>query len=355
MSRRICSLHPRYVQGTPLFDSLQVSQFANATLTPGMVDLQVNGMSGIDFSSDVLDSSLFFEASRMLALCGVTRFLPTKITSKPSSYRPEFFHLFLKQWNSCNNAQALGWHLEGPFLNPRYAGVHCAEWMGMSFDSLLWKEILDTGVIRLVTVAPEVSQGMALLELCADRGVATAIGHTSPSSSDLERAQKLGCRMVTHLFNAMDPFHHRRSGLVGEVLGKKAWNYSLICDFGHVDEKTIQLACNAHIDGLILISDQTPIVGCSQPFCTFAGNLIQKDKNLTRTDKGITAGSALSLHEHIYCFCKATHVSFDKGIECVTRKPLALIRENVQTCDRDVILWQQEKIVSVWIDGKLIM
>lgn len=325
-------------------------------ITPGLVDLQVNGVSGIDFSSlsfQDLSTLPLEKASLQLASHGVTRFLATKISSPLKSYSPEMFVEFLSRWNQNLYSQCIGWHLEGPYLNSLRAGAHTRNWLEKPFDQGLFREIFETGAVKLVTLAPEIDQGKRMLHLASEYGIATSLGHTEGNESDMQYARSHGASLVTHLYNGMPPFHHRQSGLIGLILGKKIVPYTIISDLVHVDEGALCVAYNAASENLVLASDLAPLAAYQGVSCRFGTQNIYRKRERACTKEGVLAGSLSFLDQQMALFMKATHAPYTFVIESATTKPLKILRDAAISHEKDVLLWHNDRILAVWINDSL--
>lgn len=353
------SYHPLYKNGDDFLEKCAplARQFDHSCyITPGLVDLQVNGVGGIDFSSLSFREASWQpieQASLLLASHGVTRFLATNISSPPESYSPDRFVSFLSEWNRYPYAQCLGWHLEGPYLNSHLARAHSKEWLRKPFDRGLFREIFATGAIKLVTVAPEIMQGKNMLQLASEYGIATSLGHTSAKESDIQYARSLGCSLVTHLYNGMPAFHHRQSCLIGSILGKRILPFTIIADLVHVDEGALCLAYNAASENLVLASDLVPLAGYHGGSCRFGMKEIYLKEGRSCTENGVLAGSLSFLDQQMAIFMRATGAPYPFVLERATKKPLEIIHDTTVCHEKDVILWHKDRILAVWINGNV--
>ena len=350
------SYHPRYAEGSALLEDVPFAIDSSTVLTQGLIDLQVNGVYGVDFSSlqfTPQEVARYEEASRLLASHGVTRFLATKISSPPESYTPEYFTKLLSKWNDFSYAQCSGWHLEGPYINPLLSKAHSSSWMNKPFDKERFREIFSTGAIKLVTLAPESRQGHEMLELALGCGVATSLGHTAAEKDDVDYARSAGCGLITHLFNGLLPFHQRHSGLIGRALGDRDFFFTLISDGVHVDDAVIRMAYNASKKKLILASDICPLAGSGNESSTFGTDTVRRYEGRAVNSRDVLAGSLHFLDEQMAHFRKVTGSSFEYVLEAVTQKPNEALQCLSFCNDKDVLLWQNEHIMAVWIDGSL--
>ena len=158
--------------------------------------------------------------------------------------------------------------------------------------------------------------------------------------------------MVTHLFNAMAPFHHRRSGLVGDVLGNHRFWYSLISDKVHCDRGAIAMAYHAYKEGLILVSDLCPLADSPRSVAVFCGSDVHQERGAARTNEGKLAGSIAYLDQGLRELMTITGCSFQEALEFATKKPLLAIQESATVAEQDAVLWNDYTPVAVWISGK---
>jgi len=206
-------------------------------ISPGFIDAQINGAYGFDFSifSDG-DEKVYNEGLRMIAKriveTGVTSLLPTIITQKRDLYTKLL--PLLSAASHPDSATLLGWHAEGPFLQPEKRGAHMQNFLlsapeGIkSFSEVYGEAALcaaDRFVgkrgntafpgVRVITAAPEIEGVIPAIEELSRRGVICAIGHSTASSNKAREAATKGARLITHLFNAMPQLHHRDPSIIG--------------------------------------------------------------------------------------------------------------------------------------------
>jgi len=166
----------------------------------------------------------------------------------------------MRQMNSEGREQqavVLGVHLEGPFLNPRYCGA--LDKKAMLRPSLPALKKLVNGnedIIKIITVAPELNGALKVIEFCAGLGIRVNMGHSDASYNQALDGKKAGATGITHLFNAMRPFHHREPGLVGLGLLDEEIYIEVIADAVHLHPKTLEMIFNRkRLDRIMLVSD----------------------------------------------------------------------------------------------------
>jgi N-acetylglucosamine-6-phosphate deacetylase len=236
-----------------------------------------------------------------LLATGVTAYLPTTV-AWPAAQLDEVVAAWsaavAKEQEPRAGAAALGLHLEGPWICPEAAGAQpkagIRPYRAADADLLARSE----GSIRLVTFAPEAEGADTLLAELGRRGIAASLGHSLADADACERAIAAGARHVTHLFNAMGAFHHRKPGLIGAALADDRVSCDLICDGVHVHPSAVRLAARAKGARLALITDNVAPPSQSQnanTFDSYGAGSVRDDGVAWRLADGTLAGSRLTL------------------------------------------------------------
>ncbi|MFP3902509.1 MAG: N-acetylglucosamine-6-phosphate deacetylase, partial [Acidimicrobiia bacterium] len=234
-------------------------------VAPGFVDLQCNGAAGVDL---VAEPEGLWTLATALPRWGVTAWLPTVISAPaevrararealrggpPATVRGPF-------------ARPLGLHLEGPFLAPERAGAHPTGQLRPPDPALVAAEGWSAAEgVAMVTLAPELPRALDVVRGLVERGVVVAAGHSSASAEQASDAVDAGVRVVTHLFNAMAPLHHRDPGLAGVALADERVRSGVIADGVHLHPTTVALAARALGDRLCLVTDAVATLGSAAP------------------------------------------------------------------------------------------
>ena len=258
-------------------------------ILPGLVDLQLNGAFGVDFSDPDADLAT---AAAALPATGVTAFLPTIVSSPPETYRPCLRRHAERLPDGA--ARILGSHIEGPFLAPGRLGTHDPA-VVRDPDLVELRTWLEGGGVRIVTVAPELPGALDLIGELSSRGVIAAIGHSDASWAEAEAAIRAGARLGTHLFNAMPRLHHREPGITGRLLAPGV-AVSVIVDGVHLAPETVRMVAAAKdADELVFITDGLAALG--EPPGTFrlAGREVISDGTAARLADGTLSGSVLPM------------------------------------------------------------
>lgn len=260
--------------------------------SPGWIDLQINGGFGFDFTSD---PSQIWSVGSQLAQYGVTSFLPTIISTSNEVYQNALYVLKKGPTQGWKGAVPIGWHFEGPFLNPDKKGAHNPKYLQLpNADSTKdWSH--DHGVL-MITMAPELPGALELATEFASRGIILSIGHSMATSEEAYRAVEAGYSAATHLFNAMPVLDHRNPGLATSVLLDKRIITGLISDGIHVHPEMLDLAWRLKgADGIALVTDAVGMLGFPPGSFLQGGMEVIVDEKAARLKNGILAGSILSM------------------------------------------------------------
>lgn len=273
-------------------------------LLPGFIDVHVHGSAGFD-TMDAAPDALHGMA-RFFAQHGVTAFLATtwsdtgeRITAAVQAVEAAM----QSPWE--DGAQLLGVHLEGPYLNPARCGAQNASVIRRALpdEYLPW---LNSGVIRLVSLAPEYDENRDLLRQCVRRGIVVSAAHTDATYEQMIDAIDLGLNHSTHTFNAMRPLNHRDPGVVGAVMADDRVRCELIADGIHVHPgamRALQKAKTMH--GIILITDAMRAAGLPDGEYTIDAGTVTLHEGAVRLPNGTLAGSALTFDAGVRRFLYA--------------------------------------------------
>ncbi|XP_058426252.1 N-acetylglucosamine-6-phosphate deacetylase isoform X4 [Diceros bicornis minor] len=244
-------------------------------LAPGFIDVQINGGFGVDFSqaTEGVGSGVALVARRILSH-GVTSFCPTLVTSPPEVYHKVLPQIPVKSGGP-HGAGVLGVHLEGPFISREKRGAHPEAHL-RSFEANAFHDVLDTygslDNVRIVTLAPELGRSHEVIQALTARGICVSLGHSVADLQAAEEAVQSGATFITHLFNAMLPFHHRDPGIVGLLTSDRLPRgrhifYGMIADGMHTNPAALRIAHRAHPQGTQTLSGSiAPMDVCVRHF-----------------------------------------------------------------------------------------
>ena len=285
---------------------------------PGFVDLQVNGFAGIDFLS--ADAEGYRLAGEALLETGVTAYLPTFITSPEE----QLLAALREVPRGGDGPRVLGAHLEGPFLSALRLGIHSAD-SRRNPDVDLLERLLDAGPVRLVTLAPELPGATKVIERLLRREIAVSCGHSDADAEQANRAFDLGVRSVTHLFNAMRPFHHRDPGIVGAALARPEVVIQLILDWVHVAPVTAAMVWQAAQGRVALVTDSVAGAGLDDGAYRLGELDVEIRDGVARGPTGALAGSTLTMIEAVRNL-HSLGVPLEDAIGAATEVPARVLR-----------------------------
>ncbi|CAB4442980.1 unnamed protein product [Rhizophagus irregularis] len=307
-------------------------------IAPGYIDVQINGAFGVDFSVWKGDKQMkegLDKIAKGLVKYGCTSFVPTIVSSHKEVYHQVLPTLKPRKGNKDNGAEVLGVHVEGPFITSSQLGAHEESCLRAApngindFVDIYGLHELKDNPIKIITVAPDVEGVLDSLEELVNFGITVSIGHSSATVFQAESAIEKGAKCITHLFNAMQQFHHRDPGIVG-LLGTTRITrpfYGIICDGIHVHPNSIKIAYDSHPKGAILVTDAMAALGLPPGEYTLGGISVRKSGNekVEVVENGKLAGSVISIDACVKNFKKFTGCSVIEAIEAATLHPAELL------------------------------
>ena len=284
----------------------------------GLVDLQLNGAGGVEVTGGpaALDA-----IDRVQLEHGVTSYLATLISTFEGEAAAAVAELAERAADP--SSPLAGVHLEGPFLAPEQRGVHRRECLALPSQGE--PAYYRSPAVRLVTVAPELPGALELVAQLVRRGVAVSLGHSGASAADAARAAACGARSVTHLFNAMKPFHHRSPNLAGWALAEPRVRVGLIADGFHVDRLALRLVARLARRRVVLVSDASPAAGAGDGRFRMAGVEIEAEGGRVQDTRGELAGSSLTLDEAVRRYSALAGVPLAEALQAASERPARLV------------------------------
>ena len=322
-------------------------------LSAGFIDIHIHGSAGFD----VMDAS--FEAldaiSKSILQTGTTSFLATTMTMSQEDIVRALSNIH-KHKNSVTGAKILGTHLEGPFINLEKHGAQNPKFIQKANLALIEPFIKS---INMITLAPEVEVAKDFIEYLNRYypHIILSIGHSEATYEKAKESFSWGISHATHLFNAMNPLHHREPGIVGAVLSDNSVSCDIIADLIHIHPSFFNMLYKLKPEQLVLVTDAMR-AGCIQCGVSEVGGqkVIVKDGE-ARLEDGTLAGSVLKMNEALRNFSQHSDVSLVELVAMVTKVPaqkLGLeIGELKEDYSADMVLFDKDfNIFSVYIEGK---
>jgi len=299
-------------------------------VAPGLIDIQINGGFGFDFTAD--PSSIWKVGARLPAT-GVTSFLPTIITS-PEEQRFLAFKVLAKgPPSNYRGARVLGLHFEGPMLAPEYRGTHGLAHLRLPDPDLIHDWARSNG-LRLVTLAPELPGADPTIRALLDRDVIVAAGHSAAGYEQGEHALRAGVTHGTHLFNGMPPLLPCDPGLVGALLEDEGASVALIVDGIHLHPATVRLVrAGKPAHRVVLITDAMAGMGAGPGTYALGDLTVSVDEMSARNADGGLAGSILTLDQAVRNYVEFTDCTIEEALVAASTNPARAVGE----CERGQI------------------
>lgn len=325
---------------------------------PGLIDLHFHGCMGYDFcnhTEEALQHITEYEAkSGITTICPATMTLPKEellqICKITSSY------------SNPNGATICGIHLEGPFLSEQNKGAQNSAYLQKA-DYSFYQELQEAsnGLIKIVSLAPEIPENFDFIKQAKD-SVLLSLAHSCADYETAKAAFEAGASHVTHMFNAMPPFHHRNPGIVGAALDSTDVHVEMICDGIHIHPSMIRATFSMFTDErIILISDSMEATGMSDGTYSLGGQTVSVQGRLATLSDNTIAGSVSNLMDCVRYLVKEVHIPFTSAIRCATENPAKELgiynRYSSITPGKIanlVLLNQDLEVVSVYLAGRKI-
>ncbi len=324
-----------------------------AFISAGFIDLHIHGSGG----ADVMDAT----PEALQTLCttlpqtGTTSFLATTMTMSTQSIQNALENV--REYGGSNDgAEILGIHLEGPFINPNKHGAQDERYVQEPNFSLIQEY---TDIIRMITLAPEMEAAEALIRYLKEHHpqIILSIGHSDASYSQAQQSFGWGISHATHLFNAMNPYHHREPGIVGAVFDADI-SCDLIADLVHTHPSVLDLVWCIKKEKLILITDAMR-AGCMK--CgsyDLGGRKVVVDQGKAILEDGTLAGSVLKMNEALYHMHRNSSASLSQVVAMATEIParkLGVQKGRLQQgYDADIVIFDEDfGIITTIVNGKI--
>ncbi len=281
-------------------NSLKTINLQGDYISLGGVDLQINGALGLAFPDLTFeDDDKLHSICHYLWSVGVDQFLPTIVTTSIEKIQQSLKVIA----NFCSKqddeeAEIIGVHLEGPFLNEQKKGAHPQEYLlPLNIENVqrVLGEYQD--IVKVITLAPELDLSAQVIPYLRNLGMVVSLGHSLATAEEAKKAFDLGASMVTHAFNAMPSLHHREAGLLGEAIVSPHVYCGLIADGNHVCPTMLKVILSAsnYEEGIFLVSDALSPIGLDDGCYPWDSRTIEVKNGTARLPDGTLSGTTLPL------------------------------------------------------------
>ena len=324
---------------------------------PGLVDIHFHGCMGADLCDaepDTIKTLAEYQAGQ-----GVTTICPATMTMSLPELHKIMANIGSYTGEGVQGAHFAGINMEGPFISPANKGAQAAENI-IPCDAALFRELNmeSGGRIRLVDIAPEEPGAIEFIEAVRDE-VSVSLAHTVADYDAAMAAFQAGANHVTHLFNAMLPFHHRKPGVQGAAADAGAY-VELICDGVHIHPAMVRAVFKLFgSDRVCLISDSMRAAGLADGDYTLGGQAVKVKGSLATLADGTIAGSVTNL---MLCLKNAVH-NMQIPLEAAVRSASETPARSIGIFDRcgslaagkqaDIVLLDKElNVRQVFVGGE---
>jgi N-acetylglucosamine-6-phosphate deacetylase len=303
------------------------------TIVPGFIDVHVHGVEG----TDTLGGGSAIETiARRLPSFGVTAFCPTSVACTPGDLRELLASVRAARLAPARQAsRVLPAHLESNFINPEFNGAQPLDCLRLPSSDRVGKfsgrDILDAiaaarAEVGIVTVAPELTGVMDLIEQLVSNGHHVSLGHSGATYEQAIAAIEAGARHATHLFNRMSPMSHRAPGLTGAALERPEVMAEVICDGVHVHPSVVRLAIAAKSPhGVMAITDGTAGAGLPRGSRAALGGRMIIVGDAAHLEDWTIAGSVLTMDRAFAMLVRTARMTLvDAATMCSTTPARAL-------------------------------
>lgn len=301
-----------------------VIDLGDAPLAPGFVDVHVHGGGG--FALHTVDPAEIAAFARWAPRTGVTSFLIAVVGVEDGLPEDQLRTASRVVASPPPGAEAVGIHLEGPFMEPTRRGAHPQAWLRTPSPAATDAILAAAGdALRLVTLAPELPGAHDLIDALVARGITASAGHTAADQAQTEEAFARGVTHLTHCFNAMPPMAHRAPGPIGALVAAPHARGELIADGVHVHEAAARILARAlGPDRVVLITDALPAAGLGDGSFLLGSQPFRVEGGVARMADGALAGSTMTMDAAIP---RAMAWGFDlaAAITMATRTPARAI------------------------------
>ncbi|WP_127957745.1 N-acetylglucosamine-6-phosphate deacetylase [Serratia microhaemolytica] len=303
---------------------IELHALNGAMLAPGFIDLQLNGCGGVQFNDSLADISenTLEIMQHTNQQSGCTSYLPTLITSDDQMMQHAIN--VMRSYLQKHANQALGLHLEGPYLSLEKKGTHNPALIRAADEQMIDYLCANADVIRKVTLAPE-QVSVEQIKKLVTAGITVSAGHSNATYQQARLGFSAGISFATHLYNAMPVITGREPGLVGAIFDTPEVYSGIIADGYHVAWANIRNAKRIKGDKLVLVTDATAAAGAEIEQFIFAGKTIYCRNGVCVDANGTLSGSALTMLQAVSNCVQYAGIALDEALRMASLYPARAI------------------------------
>ena len=327
-------------------------------VAPGLIDIQINGYMGVDFSGPDLTVEGVRKATKALWKAGVTTYFPTVISSDIDRMKKNFAILAEARKDPKIGRSIPGFHLEGPYISPvkGFRGAHLEKYIKKPD----WEEFQElqkaaNGGIKIITLAPELEGAIPFIRQCTESGIVVSLGHHNGSARDVQQAVDAGAKMATHLGNGCANEINRHNNPLWPQLSNDAITASIIADRFHLTKEEIRTFYKAKgVENTILVSDALDLAGLPPGEYTRGERTLLLTPDVVKLPKeNVLAGAASPISKCVGVIMEYTQCGLHNAVRMASTNPAKMFalddRGSIAQGRRaDLILFTME-------DGKMVI
>ena len=286
-------------------------------VTPGFIDLQLNGCGGVLFNDDISLETLEIMHKTNLK-SGCTSFTPTLITTSSENIKKAIE--LMEGLENKSKYGVLGLHIEGPYISVEKKGIHNPKFIRKADEDII-QQIENAGPenIRIITIAPENTE-KSIISRLSNSGINVAVGHSNATYEEVKEKEGFGITLCTHLYNGMTSFNHREPGVVGAVFDSDI-KAGIIVDGFHCHYSAIKTAAKIMGERLFLVTDAVSPVGTNMEYFYFEGNKVFYKDGKCFGEDGTLGGSALTMDVGVKNLVKHCDLTLEEAVRMATLYP----------------------------------
>lgn len=325
---------------------------------PGLIDIHIQGAGGWD----ILDGTeeAVTTISKTLAKIGTTSYLGTTVVNPDkNNHHLKFARQFVNKYS--DGATLLGFHLEGPFINPEKKGALNPKGIYSSSPEALseiYKITADS--LKIMTIAPEMPGNLEIIRQLKSKGTIPAFAHSNADYEEMINGIEAGINHVTHIFNAMPSLHHRNAGALNAIFENDEITAQIISDGYHLHPSTVKMIYKLlGPRRCICITDGVQGIGLPEGKYVYNGREYVSKNGVARYTDGTLIGSTMSLLEIVFKFKEFTGCSLEDAINSSSKNPADLLGLNKGEIKKDrdadiIILNNDNSLFTSIVMGKIV-